>query len=155
MTIGQVRVKDLPDTGSIAGTDTVLVDAAGGTRSKTISELSTAISAGIVLPFGIFDGTGVTIVVQNGMIASIVRTTAEAAGVYDITLNSALSVTGTYPTVLQGQFPFVDSKEGLNHDVSVIGFGGTPYSYTQVRVTLKNSGGTKTDGKFTLTFRQI
>jgi len=43
MTVGQVRTKDLPDTGSIAGTDTVLVDNGAGTRSKTITEIGAAI----------------------------------------------------------------------------------------------------------------
>lgn len=45
MTVGQVRTKDLPDTGSIGGTDTVLVDNGTGTRSKTITELAAAVAA--------------------------------------------------------------------------------------------------------------
>lgn len=57
MTVGQIRVKDLPDTGSIAGSDTVLVDNGSGTRSKTITELAAAVGGGSGFPTPVTETT--------------------------------------------------------------------------------------------------
>jgi hypothetical protein len=46
-TLGTIRTKDLPDTGSISGADVVLVDNDDGTRGKTITELAAALAGGV------------------------------------------------------------------------------------------------------------
>lgn len=116
--------------------------------------------AGQTLPLCSVDGTGPTFDLQNGGFTSVVRVGGEPAGVYDVTLAAGRTLSGTLPSPAHGVIPYILTMSGVTNpvqaDVKIVGFVGTlPYTYTVVRVTLKDASNTKVDGFFTLGFHSF